>query len=370
MTAVFTSNGLAFGTWAANIPRLRELAALTDAQLGLLLLAVSLGAVLAMPIAGSYGERLGTGRMCALSGAALAVAGPLPALSAGSGPLLLGASAVLLGLSLGVLDVAMNARAAALERGWNAPIMSSMHAGWSGGQLAGAALAGVLAALGTPLPAAAALPGPAVLVLAALAVRVPVPRMPVPRMPVADDAPRFALPSRAMLGLCALTGLAFSIEGAVADWSGVYLRADLGASPALASSSLGAFAFVMVLCRLVGDVAVGRLGRKAVVRGGGLLAAAGLAGAVASTDVAAASACFALVGVGVANTVPVLFSAAGARGAAGVAMVATVGYGAVMAAPPLMGFVADALGLRAALLLAACAGLSVAWFARAAGRAA
>ena len=363
MTAVFAANGLAFGTWAGNIPRLREAAGLSDARLGVLLLFVSGGAVLAMPLAGGYSDRIGTAKSCAVSGVCLAAALALPALAIPFGPVALAASAVLLGLSMGVLDVSMNAHAAAFEAAWGRPIMSSMHAGWSGGELAGAAVAGVLAGSGLPLAAAAALPAGAVLLLAAGALRVPVPAV----VKVAD-APRFALPNRAMLGLCALAGLSFSIEGAVADWSGVYLRTDLAAPPALASSSLATFAFVMVLCRLVGDVAVHRFGRIAVVRGGGVLAAAGLAGAVLSTNIVAASASFALVGVGVANVVPVLFSAAGARGAAGVAMVATVGYGAVMGAPPLMGFVAAALGLRAALAMAACAGLCVAWLARASSR--
>lgn len=361
MTAVFSSNGLAFGTWAANIPRLRDAAGLTDAQLGLLLLCVSLGAVLAMPLAGAYADRIGTGRTCAGSAAALSVALALPALAVPAGPAALAASAVLLGLALGVLDVAMNAHAAAFERGWGAPIMSSMHAGWSGGELAGAALAGLLAAL--PLPGAAALPGPMVLLCGMCALCVP-----TPQLPPTSDTPRFALPNRAMLGLCALAGLAFSMEGAVADWSGVYLRTVLQVPPALASSSLGTFAAVMVACRVFGDLLVRRLGGPAVVRLGGLVAACGLAGAVLSRDAASAGVCFALVGAGVANTVPVLFSAAGSRGAAGVAIVATVGYGAVMAAPPFMGFVADALGLRAALLMAACAGLCAAALARAAAR--
>ena len=361
MTAVFCANGLAFGTWAANIPRLRDAAGLGDAQLGLLLLCVSLGAVLAMPLVGAYGDRLGTARSCAFSGAVLAVATALPPLAIPFGPLPLAASAVLLGLSLGGLDVSMNAHAAAFERGWGAPIMSSLHAGWSGGELLGAALAGLLA--GVSLPVAAATAAPLILLCAVCALRVP-----APALPAAPDTPRFALPSRAMVGLCALAGLSFSIEGAVADWSGVYLRTVLGVAPALASSSLATFAAVMVGCRVVGDLAVRRLGGPAVIRLGGVLAAAGLAGAVLSTGVVSAGLAFALVGVGVANIVPVLFSAAGGRGAAGVAMVATVGYGAVMGAPPLMGFVAGALGLRTALLMAACAGLLVAVLARAARR--
>ena len=140
MVAVFVANGLAFGAWAGNIPRLREAAGLDDASLGLLLLCVSLGAVAAMQVAGRYGAVVGTARGSWISGLLLAAALPLPALMPGYAALL-GAGAAI-GFGLGLLDVCMNAHAAWLERRWGAPIMSSFHAGWSFGQLAGAALAG------------------------------------------------------------------------------------------------------------------------------------------------------------------------------------------------------------------------------------
>ncbi|MBV8616621.1 MAG: MFS transporter, partial [Acetobacteraceae bacterium] len=334
--SVFAASGIGFGAWAANIPRLREAAGLDDASLGVLLFCVSLGAVLAMRLVGRLAGRVGTARACGISAACLVVALPLPAL-APDWPLLL-ASGLLLGLAHGGLDVSMNAHAAEVERAWGSAIMSSFHAGWSLGQLAGAAAAGLLARAGAGLSVTLALSAGAVACfgLAALVLE--------DGPPAPLERERAAWPRRAMLGICAIAALSFAIEGGTADWCGVYLRTVLGAPAALASTALAAFAAAMVVCRLCGDRVVRRLGPVRVVQAGAALTGVGLLGAILSPGPAAASASFALVGLGVANTVPVLFSAAGRKGAAGVATMATAGYGAIMAAPPLIGFVANAAG--------------------------
>lgn len=343
MTSVFVANGLAFGAWAGNLPRLREQARLDDASLGILLFCASVGSLLAMQVVGRVAGRIGTARVSWISAVALAAALPLPALVPGWPPLL--ASGLLLGAVLGSLDVAMNAHAAEIERGWGAPVMSSFHAGWSLGELAGAAGAGLLA--GASLLSAFALSGfvSAVCGFAAFF---------MPDEPCRSSGQAgFAWPSRAMLRLCATVAMSFAIEGSAADWSGVYLRTALGASDALASTGLAAFAAAMVVGRLCGDQAVRRLGPARVVWWGSAVAGLGLLGAAASPNATAAAAGFALVGLGVANVIPVLFSAAGRDGSAGVAMAATAGYGALMGVPPLVGLVSHALGLRTALLLLA-----------------
>lgn len=350
MTSVFVANGTAFGAWGGNIPRLRESAGLDEASLGVALLFVSLGAVGAMQVAGRYAARIGLVRSCWAGGLLIAVVLPWPALAHGWPALL--ASVTVMGFAMGWLDVCMNAHAAVMERRWGAPIMSSLHAGWSLGQLLGAALAGLLAWAGFGLLLSAVIAG---LVVAACG-------MGALRMTDGGEAPeraRFAWPSRAMLALCALIGASFAVEGAVADWSGLYLRVSLGASPGLATTSLAVLAGTMVVFRLLGDRLVRGLGPVRVVAWGGLLAAAGLLVAIAAPGVAVASVGFALVGIGVANIVPVVFSAAGRQGAAGVAMVSTAGYGAMMAAPPLIGFVSHGLGLRAGLALLVAASLSM-----------
>lgn len=343
MTSVFIANGLAFGAWVGNLPRLREEAGLDNASLGTVLLCGSIGSLLAMQIVGRLAGRIGTARTSWISAVALAVALPLPALLP-TWPLLLG-SGLLLGAVLGSLDIAMNAHAAQIERCWGAAIMSSLHAGWSLGELTGAAAAGLLADAGASLFLALAVPGiaSALCGLAALL---------LPDAPsCSSERTAFAWPSRAMLGLCAIVALSFAIEGGAADWSGIYLRTELGASAARSSMGLAAFAAAMVACRLCGDFLVRWLGPARVIRCGSVVTGLGLLGATISPNVTTAAASFALVGAGVANIVPVLFSVAGRNGPAGVAMLATAGYGALMGAPPLIGMISHAVGLRAALLL-------------------
>ena len=343
MTAVFVGNGVGFGAWAANIPRVREAASLQDGALGVVLLCVSLGAVGAMQVAGRYAGRIGTARASWMAGFLLMLALPMPAFVPGFRALL--ASGVLLGLALGLLDVCMNAHAAWLEREWGTPIMSSFHAGWSLGQLLGAALAGAVAAWGLSVGWGLAVPAAVVgtCCLAAFA---------LPEAPIERPAPqRLAWPDRTIVMLGVLVACSFVIEGGTADWSSVYLRTALDASPAVASTSIAVFAGTMVIMRLVGDRLVAWLGPARVVAGGGAVAGVGVLLAVLAPDLAVGVCGFALVGVGVANIVPVLFSAAGARGAAGVATVATAGYGAGLAAPPLIGWVSNGFGLRVGLLL-------------------
>lgn len=341
MTAVFVANGAAFGTWFGNIPRLQAVAGLSHADLGIVLLCVSLGAIAAMPLAGRYAARIGTARACLLLAGLIAVALPLPVLAPGFPAML--TMALLLGAGLGAMDVCMNAHAAAVERRWGSPVMSSFHAGWSLGEMAGAAAAGGLAAARIGLPGSLAISGAAILLLGLAALRLPEQR---------DAKPTpFAWPSRTILTLAVIIALGFALEGAVADWSGVYLRTILNVPEGLAASSVMVFAAAMLVMRLVGDALVLRLGPARTIAAGGAVAGLGFVIALSTPTLPGALFGFAIVGVGVANIAPVVFSLAGQRGPAGVSMVATVGYGMLMAGPPLIGFVSEAVGLRLALAL-------------------
>ncbi len=349
MMAVFLGNGIAFGALAGNVARLREAAHLSDGQLGVTLLAVSLGAVAAMPATGRVAARTGPGVLCLAGGLALIAALPLPALVIASGApwLALLAAMVLLGVSLGTMDVAMNARGSEVERGWGKPIMSSFHAVWSAGGLTGSAMAGVFAGSGWSLLAALATSGCASGLCALAALRL----VSGKGLPAARG-PRFALPDRAMASLCAIAAVCFTMEGAIADWLSVYLRQALSAPEATAGAGYSAFALAMACGRLAGDGVVRRFGPVATQRAGGVLAAIGTAGGLLMPTPILAAAAFALVGLGVANIVPVMFSAAGRReGPSGIAMAATAGYFGLMAGPPVIGFLAQETSVRAALLL-------------------
>jgi len=287
--------------------------------------------------------RFGPARLAAAAGLTLAVALCLPNLLP-AGPLLLAAGAVL-GIAIGTMDVAMNGHAVVVEAGWGAPIMSSFHAGWSLGGLGGAAAASALAATGVDLFWSYAIPAAPVAVISLLGFG-------LRDLPQAGAGGRLALPGRTMLGVAAVAALCFLAEGAMADWSGVYLRTVLQTDVAWAATAYGCYAMAMAAGRLTGDVLVRRLGAGRVVRLGGCVAMLGLALVLLAHGAITADAGMVTIGLGLSNIVPVAFSAAGRlQGTVGIAMVASTGYAGFMLGPPVIGATADAVGLRLALLL-------------------
>jgi MFS family permease len=353
-TAVFLANGLGIGAWAVEVPRIKEALSLTDTSLGIALFAFALGAIVAMPLAGRLAPRFGSGRVTAFLGIAFVIALPLPALVPDF--TLLCAVLFALGAANGALDVSMNGHASAIEGQWQAPIMSSFHAAWSVGGLLGAASGAAIQAGGIGTLGGLLLPdvviGTLILTGAIFALRDIGPR-------VREAASGFVLPSAGVMKLAGLAFLCMLVEGAVADWSAVFLRSALDTQASAAALGYSSFAFAMAACRVVGDVSVRRLGSSVVVAIGGLIAAFGLALVLGYPNVVTACVGFALVGIGLANIVPVIFSAAGrstATPAVGVSMAATAGYAGFLVGPPLIGFGAGFLGLRlalCALLLAA-----------------
>lgn len=358
--AVFLANGFGIGAWAVEVPRIKEHLALSDASLGIALFAFALGAIVAMPLAGRLAPRLGSGRATVLLGVAFIVALPLPAL-APDFPLLC-LVLLLLGAANGALDVSMNGHASAIETVWGSPIMSSFHAAWSAGGLLGAATGAMIQKGGIGAIGGLLLPDVLIGILifsaAGLALRDIGPRAKAP-------AAGLALPSAGVMKLAALAFLCMMVEGAVADWSAVFLRSVLNGEASTAALGYSAFAFSMAACRIIGDVSVHRLGSSMVIRLGGLIAASGLALVLGLPSTLTACAGFALVGIGLANIVPVIFSAAGrstATPALGVSMAATAGYAGFLVGPPLIGFGAGLVGLRLALGVLVVAALIVCVF--------
>jgi MFS family permease len=354
---VFLANGFGIGAWAVEVPRIKESLALSDTSLGLALFAFALGAIVAMPLAGQLAPRFGSGRATALLGAAFVVTLPLPALA----PNLITLCIVLLALGAanGALDVSMNGHASTIETQWRAPIMSSFHAAWSAGGLLGAATGAMLVKSGMGVPGGLLAPAAFIVVLiicaAVLGLRDLGPR-------TASASSAFAWPSGAVMKLALLAFLCMLVEGAVADWSAVYLRSTLNQEASVAAIGYSAFAFSMAACRIVGDVSVRRFGSSRVVALGGLVALAGLALVLGLPTVLTACVGFAMVGVGLANIVPVIFSAAGRSTVApamGVSMAATAGYAGFLVGPPLIGLGAGLLGLRVALCVLVMAALIV-----------
>jgi MFS family permease len=355
--AVFLANGFGIGAWAVEVPRIKAALSLSDTTLGLALFAFALGAIVAMPLAGRLAPRFGSGRATALLGAAFVIALPLPAFAPNFPSLCL--VLLLLGSANGALDVSMNGHASTIEAEWQSPIMSSFHAAWSAGGLLGAASGAMLQKWGVGVVGGLMLPGICIGILifcaAAAALRDIGPRA---RAPVGG----LALPSAGVMKLAALAFLCMMVEGAVADWSAVFLRSVLSGEASVAAIGYSAFAFSMAACRIVGDVSVRRFGPDRVTALGGLIAAAGLALVLGLPNVVTACAGFALVGVGLANVVPVIFSAAGRSTltpAVGVSMAATAGYAGFLVGPPMIGLGAGFVGLRLALCVPLVAALVV-----------
>lgn len=354
---VFLANGVGIGAWAVEVPRIKESLALSDTSLGFALFAFALGAIVAMPLAGQLAPRFGSGRATALLGAAFVLLLPLPACAPNIATLC--AALLALGAANGALDVSMNGHASGIETRWHTPIMSSFHAAWSAGGLLGAAAGGLLLKSGVGVQGGLLVPAIFIAILiigaAALALRDVGPR-------VAAASSGFVLPGGGVLKLALLAFLCMLMEGAIADWSAVYLRSALNQEASVAAIGYSAFALSMAACRIVGDVSVRRFGSSRVVALGGLIAVVGLALVLTRPTVLTACIGFAMVGVGLANIVPVIFSAAGRSTdtpAVGVSMAATAGYAGFLIGPPLIGLGAGLLGLRAALCVLVMAALIV-----------
>jgi hypothetical protein len=261
----------------------------------------------------------------------------------------------LFGIVNGAFDVSQNAHGGAIEAELGRPIMSSLHAGWSLGGLAGAGLAAVGALAG--IDPRVQLVGVAALLLGLVALF-------APHLGSASTATRAARPARrrrwrpslppvGALALGALAATFMLAEGSVIDWSALYVRDSLGGSAGLAAAAYGAFALGMAAGRLTGDALNRTFGSTPLVQAGSGLAAVCLAGLLLAASPVVALPALVLVGLGVANTVPLLFSAAaripGMGPGPGMAAVSTFGYLGLLAGPPFVGFLADATSLPTAL---------------------
>ena len=297
--------------WAACIPALKARHGLSNGELGAVLFVFAIGAVIAMQLAARLSQWIGPAAATRVSALAFAGAMALPAIA--PNPLTLAAAVLAVGAASGFEDVTMNGYASDVERRWGAAIMSSFHAAWSAGGLIGATIGGALIGFG---PSWTLVAGAA---LAAGFAAAAAPTLQDASRPAATAAaapkPGLAAPIRGALPLCLAAALGMIAEGAMADWTGVYLSDEAGASVALAPIGFAAFSATMVAGRLVGDAVVRALGRAHVVRWGATLAACGLALAVAEPRVATATIGFALVGVGLSNVIPIIYSAGSTLGA-------------------------------------------------------
>jgi predicted MFS family arabinose efflux permease len=361
----FLAAGIAMSAWAALVPFAKARMGLEEAQLGLLLLCLGIGSLAAMPLTGLLASRFGCRPVILVSGAIGCLV--LPLLSLAPTPLLQGLALLAFGAAIGALDVAMNIQAVIVEKEQGGALMSGFHGLFSVGGFAGAGGMALLLGFGLSPTLACSI----VAAVAGLALVLAAPNL-LHTAPAAErDTPFFVMPHGAVILIGGLCFLIFLAEGAVLDWSAVFLTGAGGMAADQGGLGYAVFAVAMTAGRLTGDRIVRRWGGTRVLLAGGLATAAGFFTVVLAPAPAMALFGFLLVGIGASNIVPVLFTAAGKQkdmpvGLA-VSAITTIGYAGILAGPALIGFVSHAVGLHlafaglgvAALLVAASARLLV-----------
>ncbi|MDR3098959.1 MAG: MFS transporter [Paraburkholderia sp.] len=340
----FLVAGFGVACWAPLVPFAKERLGVDDGVLGLLLLCLGLGSVVAMVATGALSARYGSKPVVVAGGAGLAVV--LPLLTLVDTPLTLGIALLAFGACLGSLDVAMNIHAVDVERAEGRPLMSGFHALFSVGGFIGSTVMTFLLSvrIGTfvsTLPCA-------VLMLAAIAAA----RSRLMVSAHASDGPLLALPRGIVLMLAALAAITFLVEGALLDWSALLITSTGRVSAAQGGLGYMLFSIAMTAGRFGGDSLTARIGDRATMFWGGLLAVAGFVVLLTAPATALAMSGFVLIGLGASNVVPVLFRRAGSQrampSALAVAAITTTGYAGNLAGPAGVGIIARATGLPTA----------------------
>jgi MFS family permease len=357
VSGLFFLNGLMVGSWAPKLPVLMQRLDISEAVAGGIVLVLGLGSITIMPVFGALTARRGSARAVRL--AALLAVPTLLLISISPNLSATMATVFLFGGMIGAMDVAMNANAVAVERGRRRAIMSSCHGFWSLGGVVGAGLGGMaITLLGEVWHAVAV----TLLLAAGLAVILPRVLQDAPVAGGATAAP-LRLPRQPMPYVIGFMALCCMVpEGAILDWAAVYLQREMGASLSLAGWGFAGCAATMAVMRFLGDALRHRLGAVSMLRLSALVAIAGMGIAGMAGTPALAITGFALAGIGIANLVPIAFSAAGnlpglANGI-GLSVVTTMGYSGILLAPGTIGWLAERmsfssiyLGLAALLMV-------------------
>ena len=348
--AAFTIMSLLFGSWITRIPDIKLQTGLSEGELGLALLGMPIGAIFIMVFMGALIHRFGAGKVTWYACLLYLLAIVLPAFATGMATLAV--ALVMVGISAGAMDVAMNAAAANVEKQYQKRIMSTSHALFSLGGMIGAGFGSVLAGIGIPSW---------IHFVAISGILLPVTLWLKKYWFVLSDTsegnyqwawPTSALAVLAFIGFCVMLS-----EGAIADWSAIYLRDTLGGSSFIGGLGFAGFSLTMALGRFYGDIIIPRWGAATIIRVGGLLAGISLGVALLVGTVEISIVGFTLVGLGLSCVVPVVFSSAaaipGVSPGAGIAAISSMGYIGFMIGPPAIGFVAEEFGLTYGLAIIA-----------------
>jgi MFS family permease len=341
--------GFGIAAWAPLVPYAKARVGLNDGTLGLLLLCLGVGSIIAMPLAGALAARFGCRSVLIVSSVLICLC--LPLLASVSSLSLLVATLFVFGASMGALDCTVNIQAIIVERASGKTMMSGFHGLFSLGGIIGAGgVSGLLSAGASPLSAMWVVV--AFMVIALLRAS--------PHFLTygsESEGPAFAMPHGVVLFIGLLCFTVFLTEGAMLDWSAVFLSSLRNVDPSYAGLGYAVFALTMTLGRFFGDAIVRRVGANRVIILGGLCAALGLALSTLIPSWEAALLGYALVGAGCSNIIPVLYSAVGRQKVmpenVAVPAITTLGYAGILAGPAVIGFIAHASSLSLAFLIVA-----------------
>ena len=353
---LFLLAGFSAAAWASLVPVAKAATGVNEGQLGLVLLCLGIGSLLAMPVSGVVSTRHGCRKVLMVCGVALCAC--LPLLASVQNVFTLAAALFFFGAMIGTFDCVMNIQAVIVERDSKRPLMSGFHGFFSLGGLLGATTTSAIMDLGvSPFATVSGI------ALAGMLLLMTIRRHILPYGNPAEGPP-FALPRGEVLFLGMLCMTVFLVEGSMMDWSAVMLTENHGMPVAQAGYGFAAFSLTMTFGRLTGDRIVARVGRRSVVTVGGLLAMGGILLATLVPFWQAALLGYAMVGLGCSNIVPVLFTAVGRQTSmpqsVAVPAMSTLGYAGVLAGPAAIGFIAHHSSLPMAFLLVAALMLFVA----------
>lgn len=359
----FLLHGGMFGNWIARIPDVRDNFGLSEGQLGLVLLGLPVGVLTGLPLVSGFIARFGSRALTLWSGLAFCVVVPVLAFSPSA--VVLAFFLLVFGWVASTNDVSMNAQAVEVERLKQRSMMSSFHAAFSIGGVVGALMGELFTGLGFSVQQHLIAAG---LIFGSLALVAATQLVDVEDEQSAEGGPVFTFPTRNLLPLGAVAFCAAVGEGAMADWSGVYLGDIVKVDDAIDGLGFAAFSLTMTIGRISGDYFIDRFSTSTLVAVSGVLGSVGLGVIVAFPVVVPAVMGFALVGLGLSYVIPLMFAIAGRMPGlppgAGIAGTATLGYSGFVVAPPVIGFIAEVSSLRVSFAVLALIVGSMIWLSR------
>lgn len=345
--AIFFFSGFGCATWAPLVPIVKQRLSVSDDIMGMLLLCIGIGSFLSMPFSGSLARKYGCRKVITVASIVFIVI--LSAITQVNSVYQLVPLLLVFGSSMGLIDVVMNINAVFVEQASGRSIMSNFHAMWSIGCFVGAGIFGIWLSLGlSPLTATII----AVLIMLALLAFCYGKLLNYGAKEDEEDSPLLAIPKGIIVFFSIIIGISFLAEGAVMDWSGIYITEVHGMDIALAGTGYSIYSVAMFLTRMTGDYAVNRFGKKIMVSGGLLLSFIGFMLLVFASWEPLVFSAFFLMGIGLANVVPVIYSLAGNQtdmpSGQAVAAMGTFGYFGMLCGPAVIGYISNATSLNLA----------------------